>query len=213
MPIIPPAQLTSIDLLARTQASFSFIATAANQMNQMVSELLALDNSRLSDWLNSQPMEDISKLFEAHGISGYAVNTALTVIQKQLADSGISVHKPVVDISPFQDKLLSQGRVVQFIDGQFVVVDIPKPTPEPEPEPELVLEPESTIEPESEPEPEPEPELVLEPQPTLEPEPEPATEPLLEVQPQPEPENEFLSPSGPEFPPEEEPEPEVPILE
>lgn len=125
MPIIPPAQITSVDLLARTQAAFSFLVTAASQMNQMVSDLLALDNAKLTDWLNSQPMQDVSKLFEAHAVSGNALNLAISTTAVQLADSGVPSTGATVDIRSFQDKLADQGRKVEIVDGKFIVSQFP----------------------------------------------------------------------------------------
>jgi hypothetical protein len=124
MPLIPPAQITSVDLLARTQAAFSFLVTAASQMNQMSSDLLALDNAKLTDWLNSQTMADISKLFEAHAVSGAAVNQALATTSIQLSDSGVPSAYVPVDVRSFQDKLAAQGRKVESVDGKFIVSDV-----------------------------------------------------------------------------------------
>ncbi len=124
MPLVLPSQITSVDLLGYTQAAFSFLVTAATQMNRMSSALLDLDNAKLTDWLNSQPMADIFKLFDAHAISGAAVNQALVTTSIQLSDSGVPSGYNPVDVRPFQDKLAEQQRKVEIVDGKFVVSDI-----------------------------------------------------------------------------------------
>jgi hypothetical protein len=97
----------------------------------MVAVVLSLNDQALSDWLNSQPMQDVHALFADHASVGTAINTALATITSQLAASGTSMRYEPVDVRPMQVKLADQGRKVEVIDGGFVVSPIITEEPAP----------------------------------------------------------------------------------
>lgn len=123
--ILTPDQLTSAELLEATRSSLGLLATSAAQANRMVSILLNLDNSGLESWLNSQPMDDVFALFEAHKTSGESLNASLVVVANLVKDSGLPAQYTEVDVRPFQEKLAAQGRQVAIVDGRFVVSALP----------------------------------------------------------------------------------------
>lgn len=119
--LLTPDQLTSAELLEATRSSLGLLATSAAQANRMVSILLGLDNEALQNWLNSQPMDDVFALFEAHKTSGESLNASLAIVAKLVTDSGLPANYTPVDTLPFETKLAKQGRQVQIVDGAFVV--------------------------------------------------------------------------------------------
>lgn len=124
MPILSPTYKISADFLQKSSQVFGLLSTSANQLNSMVTDLINLDNESLEDWLNSQSVEEISILFEAHRQIGLSINNALQITAIQLESSGLSVNYNTIDTRPFQEKLLITGRIVDFIDGKFIVKKI-----------------------------------------------------------------------------------------
>jgi hypothetical protein len=124
MPILSPLYKISADFLQKSSQVFGLLITSANQLNSMVTDLINLDNQSLEDWLNSQSIVDISALFTAHAQIGINLNNAILIAADQLEKSGISVNYTTVDIRPFQEKILTTKRTVEFIEGKFTVKDI-----------------------------------------------------------------------------------------
>jgi hypothetical protein len=118
------------------RACASHLANASILTNRMVSAMLALDDDQLTAWLNSQPPQDTTALFTAHGLLGEAINGAAQVAQSVLSESGVAVSIPPVDVRSVAEKLADHGRVFAFEDGVFSVTTISVPEPEPQPEPE-----------------------------------------------------------------------------
>ena len=136
-------KLTKInaDLAEDIRSTGSLITAGAQKMNGMVTRLLRLSNEDLSEWLNSQPLEDVSKLFDDHLVVGSKINESVNAIGEQLTASGIPFVHFLVDTRPFSQKLADRGRLIKFENGVFIVEDIPAPQPEPEPEPQPEPEP------------------------------------------------------------------------
>lgn len=152
-------KLTKInaDLAEDIKSTGSLITAGAQRMNTMARRLLSLSNEDLTEWLNSQPIQDTFKLFDDHLIVGTKINESVEAIGSQLAASGIPFTQFLVDVRPFGEKLAEQGRLVKFENGVFTVENVPVPEPEPEPQPEPQPEPEPEPEPEPDPDQEPDP--------------------------------------------------------
>lgn len=125
MPILNPSQVTSADLLGLSESTLRFLSAAAGAMNAMTNKLLALNNTDLQSWLNSQPIADIAALFSAHASTGEAINTASVTTSQQVIESGVNGDYTQVDVRPFQDKLASQGRQAVYDGTQWVVSMLP----------------------------------------------------------------------------------------
>ncbi len=140
MPLLTPIQSINAALAADARACASHLANASILTNRMVSAMLALDDAALTEWLNSQPPQDTTALFAAHGMLGEAINSAAQIAQSVLIESGVSVNIPQVDVRSVAEKLASNRRVLSFENGVFGVTTLP-PEPEPEPAPEPEPEP------------------------------------------------------------------------
>jgi hypothetical protein len=104
----------------------------------MVSAMLALDDERLTEWLNSRTPQETEEIFAAHKLLGDAINGAAQVASAVLAASGIAANIPTVDTRSVSEKLSAARRELAFEDGAFAVTTLP-PEPVEEDEP---IEPE-----------------------------------------------------------------------
>ena len=132
MPLLTPLQTINARLAGDASSAANHIANAAVLANRMSASMLAMDDDQLTAWLNSQSRTDVEILLAAHGQLGQAINSAATVAQAVLNESGMSANIPPVDVRSVPEKLADQRRVMTYENGAFAVTTLP---PEPEPEP------------------------------------------------------------------------------
>jgi hypothetical protein len=110
------------------------LSVAIKSANALASELLALSNEDLCEWLNSKPIEKRMEEFGSHGLIGQRLNDVAEQLEKF---SQMPLGR--VDIRPFPEKLANHRRELTIGENGFAIVDYPvlepEPTPEPEPEP------------------------------------------------------------------------------
>jgi hypothetical protein len=140
MPLLTPIQTINATLADEARQCANHIASASVAANRMTTVLLRLGNTELSDWLNSQPPQDIQELMSAHGQLGEALNQSATIGGEVLSSSGITVGIPTVDTRSLIDKLADTRRIVEMVDGKFVVSTLPPPEPNPDDHPEENLD-------------------------------------------------------------------------
>jgi hypothetical protein len=129
---------TSITIDSRAQQLALHLASAAHIANAMANDALALDDTALAAWLNSGDAAAQPAAFEAHGLLGEAINAAAAVAGAMLAQWGVAVNIPAVDVRPVAEKLAGQYRAIDLdqATGQFVVMQLPRPEPTPDPAPD-----------------------------------------------------------------------------
>jgi hypothetical protein len=136
MQLLTPTTRISAALAQTTADLARHLASASVLTDRLAADLLALDDDSLAAWLNAQPPQDVQALFGAHSIVGEALNGAATVIAGVLAESGVPVQIPPVDVRSVADKLSSQHRTLSHDGTGWTVTTEPLPEPEPTPEEE-----------------------------------------------------------------------------
>lgn len=129
---------TSITIDSRAQQLALHLASCAALANAMTNDALSLDDTALAAWLNSGDAAAQPAAFTAHGLLGEAINAAAAVASAMLAQWGVAVDIPAVDVRPVSEKLAGQFRALEFdqATGLFSVARLPEPEPQPEPTPE-----------------------------------------------------------------------------
>jgi hypothetical protein len=122
----------SINIDSDAQQLARHLASAAVLANRMASHALDADNATLTAWLYSGDPAAQPAAFDAHYKLGVAINSAATVAGAILAQWGVTVDIPEVDVRSVPEKLADKLRAI--VDG--VVVDLPRPEPEPAQEPD-----------------------------------------------------------------------------
>jgi hypothetical protein len=138
MSLLTPLTKINAALADDAKAVSNHLANSAILANRMVSAMLALDDERLTEWLNSRTPQETEEIFAAHKMLGDAINGAAQVASAVLAASGIASNIPTVDIRSVAEKLAANRRELAFADGAFAVTTLP-PEPVEEDEP---IEPE-----------------------------------------------------------------------
>jgi hypothetical protein len=140
MSLLTPLTKINAALADDAKACANHLANSAILANRMVSAMLALDDERLTEWLNSRTPQETEEIFTAHKLLGDAINGAAQVASAVLAASGIAANIPTVDTRSVAEKLAANRRELAFVDGLFTVSTLPPPEPveedELEPEPE-----------------------------------------------------------------------------
>jgi hypothetical protein len=155
MSFLTKTENTTASLASRINKIAGNLSVAIKSANALASELLALSNEDLCEWLNSKPLEKRMEEFASHGLIGQRLNDVAEQLEKF---SQMPLGR--VDTRPFPEKLASYRRELTIVENGFLITDYPvleaepKLTQESEPEPEFTPEPE----PETEPSPEPIPE-------------------------------------------------------
>lgn len=134
MSLLTPAESVTARIAADAGALASHLRNAIVLANRIVDHALDLPTDQLNEWLNARPLDQRMAEFEAHGITGDAINEAAISSESATGASQASLGR--VDTRSVADKLAAQGRTIEIVDGAFVVTDIPQPEPEPEPQPE-----------------------------------------------------------------------------
>lgn len=124
MAILTTNEQISARLAGRASALAAYVAASVAEMNGMASELLALDDTTLTAWLQANAAK-LAPMFEAHAINGKTLNQLVSGVAQQTA-----IAPDLVDVRPVVDKLASQGRVIDW--NTLTVSTIQEPQPEPE---------------------------------------------------------------------------------
>lgn len=125
MPLLTPLQQINASLAEDARIVAAHISAAAHSANQMVQRMLALDDEQLAAWLNSQG--DPTPLFTAHGQLGEALNTASSVADDVLTESGLPSNITTVDVRSVADKLADQYRAIELTESGWQVNQLPQP--------------------------------------------------------------------------------------
>jgi hypothetical protein len=133
MSLLTPTESVTARIAADAGALASHLRNAITLANRITGHALDLPTDQLNEWLNARPLEQRMAEFTSHGVTGDALNTAAASSEDATDAADGSIGR--VDTRSVLDKLLDQGRVLEIIDGAFVVADIPQPEPDPEPEP------------------------------------------------------------------------------
>jgi hypothetical protein len=133
MSLLTPTESVTARIAADAGALAAHLRNAIVLANRITGHALDLPTDQLNEWLNARPLEQRFEEFTAHGFTGDALNEA--AVNSESATGAPNGSLGRVDTRSVGEKLLDQGRVLEIVDGAFVVTDIPQPEPEPEPEP------------------------------------------------------------------------------
>jgi len=127
MSLLTPTESVTAAISSDAGALASHLRNAIHLANRIVGHALDLPTVSLNEWLNARPMEQRMAEFEAHGITGDALNLAALSSESATGTPDGSIGR--VDTRSVADKLAAQGRKLEVIDGAFVVADLPPPEP------------------------------------------------------------------------------------
>lgn len=122
MPLIksPTAAASSKILAQINQVSFG-CHISARALNGITAELLALDNTSLSEFANDLGPVEMAQLTTLHGTQGDAINQLITGCNLVFESLGLSQSTYHVDTRPLAEKLLSQHREIGYDGAKFTV--------------------------------------------------------------------------------------------
>jgi hypothetical protein len=132
MSLLTPTESVTARIAADAGALAAHLRNAIVLANRITGHALDLPTPELNEWLNARPFDQRFAEFTAHGETGEALNEAAA--SSEFATGAADGSLGRVDTRSVLDKLLDQGRVLEIVDGAFVVADNPQPEPEPEPE-------------------------------------------------------------------------------
>ena len=130
MSLLTPTESVTAAISSDAGALASHLRNAIHLANRIVGHVLDLTTTEINEWLNARPLAQRLAEFEAHGITGDALNLAAASSESATGAPDGSIGR--VDTRSVADKLAAQGRTLEVINGAFVVTDIPLPEPEPE---------------------------------------------------------------------------------
>jgi hypothetical protein len=122
MPLIPDHIATNAALDSKTHIIAAHVENAIINANGMTADVLALDNETLAAWLNDFKAKDLESYLAAHYVMGENLNAIAARLEPEIGRT-----LPRVDISPFTDKVESQGRKLTFTNGVYGVETIQSP--------------------------------------------------------------------------------------
>jgi hypothetical protein len=131
MSLLTPTESVTARIAADAGALAAHLRNAIVLANRITGHALELPTDQLNEWLNARPLDQRFAEFSSHGETGEALNEAAA--SSEFATGAADGSLGRVDTRSVLDKLLDQGRVLDIVDGAFVVADIPTPDPEPEP--------------------------------------------------------------------------------
>jgi hypothetical protein len=135
MPLITnKSAVVSAELASQVEAVGRYLNSSADHCNAMSRALLALGNTDLENWLNSQPIADLQQLFADHLNTGTQINEAISVVNAQLESSDMLYFPVFVDVRDFATKLAEQQREATFDGATWSVNAVVEPPVEPQPE-------------------------------------------------------------------------------
>ena len=129
MPLIQsPSQAAAASILSRVQHLAGNYNACATHLNAIVSDVLALSNEDLFEFVNEQGPAGLNELTTLHLEHGEAITELSAAAAATLADSGVTWPASVVDVRPLSEKLAEHGREMTFADGVFSVSPITEPS-------------------------------------------------------------------------------------
>lgn len=131
MPLLTPTETVTARIAADAEQLAAHLQNAVVLANRIASSTLGLPTADLNEWLNARPLQQRLDEFAQHGDMGDALNDAADLAEMATGRPAGSLGR--VDVRTVQDKLATQNRRLDIIDGAFVVTDLPQPEPEPEP--------------------------------------------------------------------------------
>jgi hypothetical protein len=128
MSLLTPTELVTARIAADAAALAAHLRNAIHLANRITGHALELPTEQLNEWLNARPLEQRMAEFEAHGITGDALNLAAAASEDATGANDGSLGR--VDTRSVAEKLTAQGRKLEVIGGKFEVTADPEPTPE-----------------------------------------------------------------------------------
>jgi hypothetical protein len=122
MSLLTPTESVTARIAADAGALAAHLRNAIVLANRITGHALDLPTPELNEWLNARPLEQRLVEFTAHGETGEALNEAAASSESATGAPDGSLGR--VDTRSVLDKLLDQGRVLEIVDGAFVVADI-----------------------------------------------------------------------------------------
>jgi hypothetical protein len=132
MSLLTPTESVTARIAADASALAAHLRNAIVLANRITGHALDLPTPELNEWLNARPMDQRMAEFEAHGITGDALNLVAEASEATTGKPAGSLGR--VDVRSVGEKLAAQGRTLEVIDGAFVVADLTPPPPAPDPE-------------------------------------------------------------------------------
>ena len=127
MSLLTPTESVTARIDADAGALASHLRNAIVLANRIVDHALDLPTDQLNEWLNARPLEQRLTEFTSHEETGGSLNEAATTCELVVGGPDGSIGR--VDVRSVADKLAAQGRILDIVDGAFVVTDIPQPEP------------------------------------------------------------------------------------
>ncbi len=127
MSLLTPTESVTARIAADAGALASHLRNAIHLANRITGHALDLPTAELNEWLNARPLEQRMSEFEAHGITGEALNLAAASSESATGVPDGSIG--CVDTRSVADKLAAQGRTLEVIGGRFEVTNEPEPGP------------------------------------------------------------------------------------
>jgi hypothetical protein len=127
MSLLTPTEAVTARIASDAGALAAHLRNAIVLANRITGHALDLPTDQLNEWLNARPLEQRFAEFSSHGITGDALNEAAA--SSEFATGAPAESLGRVDTRSVADKLLDQGRVLEIVDGAFVVADIPEAEP------------------------------------------------------------------------------------
>jgi hypothetical protein len=125
MSLLTPTEFVTARIAADAAGLAAHLRNAIVLANRITGHALDLPTPELNEWLNARPLEQRLAEFASHGATGEALNEAAA--SSEFATGAADGSLGRVDTRSILDKLLDQGRVLEIVDGAFVVADIPQP--------------------------------------------------------------------------------------
>jgi hypothetical protein len=137
MSLLTPTETVTARIAADAEQLAAYVQNAVALANRIASSTLSLPTPELNDWLNARPLQQRLDEFASHGATGEALNAAAESSEQATGKATGVLGR--VDVRSVQEKLATQNRELEIIDGAFVVTELPFPEPEqPTPDPENV---------------------------------------------------------------------------
>lgn len=131
MPLIQTkAASAAASIVDRVITISEFYNASIHHLNGIVSDVIALDDTDLAEFANTQGPIGLNELTTLHKNHGEAINALAETASHMLSESGVSWDNAVTDVRPLNEKLADQGRELVYQDGLFSVIKI---------EPEVII--------------------------------------------------------------------------
>jgi hypothetical protein len=121
MSLLTPNESVTSRIAADAEQLAAHLRNAIVLANRITGHALDLPTAELNAWLNARPLQQRLNEFASHGDLGEALNDAADLAEMATGMADGSLGR--VDVRSVQDKLASQSRTLEIIDGAFVVGD------------------------------------------------------------------------------------------